>query len=404
MNILFVVKEFPHSKVIGGPIIIYNRVKYLSQRHTVSLIAFAPSGPTREQVESISPYVRDLKLLPCPPVRGIPKKIWDFFAGPVPPYFMLNHSEEMYAGIREMVRAHPYDVVISEYSMVAQYLYRNPDLEGIKRVMSEHECYYLARKKVWRMHRFNKVGLTALAYLKGLKKFEFDMYADADKVLTLTPEGRDELLSIRADLDISVVPHGVDVDGFCPARREPGPPTVMFLGNYPHDPNRDAVVFFATEVWPLVKREMGDGCRFLVVGRGPTPDMLELAAKDPSIDITGQVDDVRPYLCRSDAFVCPVRLGGGFRGKILEAMSCGIPVVSTSLGAQGLPASDGENILIADTPEGLARGTVRLFTDQALAGRISTAARRLMVEQFSWQKGVQVLEKVLEEVVGDRSA
>ncbi len=403
MNILFVVKEFPHSQVIGGPIIIYNRIKYLSERHTVSCIAFAPHEPTDEQVESLDRFCKELRLVPCPGPRGALERARDWIAGPVPPYFMLNYSKQMYAGLGEMARSFVYDVAISEYSMVAQYLYSNDDLAGMKRVMSVHECYYLARKKVLGVQGFSREGRQALLQLKGLKDFEFDMYADADKVLTLTPEGRDELLAVRGGLDISVVPHGVDIDSFKPASSRPGhPPTVMFLGNFPHDPNRDAAVFFALEVWPAVRREVGDA-RFLVVGRGPTPDMLELARKDPSIVITGEVADVKPYFLESDVFVCPVRMGGGFRGKVLEAMASGVAVVSTRLGAEGLPASDGRNILLADAPSDLATQTVRLLKDESLRDGIAASARELMVEQFSWQHGVEILEGVLEEVVAKQA-
>ena len=402
MNILFVVKEFPHSKVIGGPIIIYNRVKYLAEKHTVSLVAFDPQQVTEEQAETTRRYCRDMRLVPGTERPGLPGRAMNWLAGPVPPYFMLNYSTLMYAAIRDMVRDFSYDVAISEYSMVAQYLYRNPDLEGIKRVMSVHECYYLARRKVFEFEGYNREGLAALMQMKGLKRFEFDMYADADRVLTLTQEGKDELLKIRPDLDISVVPHGVDVEGFRPSRREArARPTVMFLGNYPHDPNRDAVVFYATQVWPAVKKQVPD-CRFLVVGRGPTEDMLELARRDDSIEITGQVDDVRPYLQQSDVFVCPVRLGGGFRGKVLEAMACGVPVISTALGAEGLPAKDGENIILAESPEKLAEATIKMLQDPDQRDKIAMSARELMVEHYSWQRGVQILDEVLEQVVTSR--
>lgn len=398
MNILFLVKEFPHSRVIGGPIIIYNRVKYLSARHDVSLLAFG-EGYSEEEMESVSRYTRELVIVPNPGKRGVARKFLDFFSSPVPPYFLFHYSPRMYRELGRMVRSYRYDVVISEYSMVAQYLYRNPDLKGIKRVMSVHECYYLARRKALGVHGLSREGLACLYYLRGLKRFEFDMYQDADKVLTLTPEGRDELLSIRPQLDIAVVPHGVDVDTFRPFGRAEGPPTVMFLGNYPHDPNRDAVVFFAKEAWPAVKRELPEA-RFLVVGRGPTPDMLELSERDPSVEITGQVDDVRPYFARSHAFVCPVRMGGGFRGKVLEAMACGVPVVSTPLGAEGLPACDGENMILAESPGQLAEGTVRLLKETDLADRISRKARELVVRDYSWQGGVEILEEVLGQVVG----
>ncbi|MBN1290183.1 MAG: glycosyltransferase [Actinobacteria bacterium] len=397
MNILFIVKEFPHSRVIGGPIIIYNRVKYLSENHNVSMIAFA-QDPTPDQIESVAVYTRDLKLVPPTPPRSKPGIIKDYFAGPVPPYFQLMRSGEMYRELGRIVERMDYDVIISEYSMVAQYLYRNRDLEGIKRVMSVHECYYLARKKALKINGFGKEGIEALFYLKGLKRFEFDMYADADKLLTLTPEGKNELLDIRPGLDISVVPHGVDVDSFKPGGRPAGPPTIAFLGNYPHDPNRDAVVYFVNSVWPSVKAKVPDA-RFLVVGKGPTPDMLELSERDPSIEITGQVEDVKPYLLMSDVFVCPVRMGGGFRGKVLEAMAAGVPVVSTGLGAEGLPAIDGDNILLADTPSEISRKVVLLLEDDNLRKTIASNARELMVSKFSWKSGVDILEQVLEEVV-----
>ncbi|MBK5092567.1 MAG: glycosyltransferase [Actinobacteria bacterium] len=398
MRILFIVKEFPHSRVIGGPIIIYNRVKYLSQRHEVSLVAFA-ADPTREQISSVAGYCRDLRLVPPPPDRSGFQKAKDLISSPAPPYFMLCYSKEMYEKLGEMVRALPYDVAISEYSMVAQYLYCNPDLAGIKRVMSVHECYWLSRRKAFKVNGLNREGLLALYHLHGLKRFEFDMYADADKVLTLTPEGKDELLAIRPGLDISVVPHGVDVDSFHPVEIKGGPPTVMFLGNYPHDPNRDAAVFFGSRVWPIIKRKAPDA-RFLAVGRGPTADMLQMAEDDPSIEITGEVDDVRPYLHKSDVFVCPVRMGGGFRGKVLEAMAGGVPVVSTALGAEGIPARPGENMLLAESPDELAGATLSLLEDKDLAKRIATNARELVVDRYSWQKGVEILEGVLEEVVG----
>ena len=402
MDVLFIVKEFPHSRVIGGPIIIYNRVKYLSEKHTVSVLAFGEE-PTPEQRASVSRYCLDLQLVPFVPARhGVSQRVRDLMIAPVPPYFMNCYSKEMYGALGGMVQRHHYDVVVSEYSMVAQYLYHNPDLVGVKRVMSVHECYYLARKKVFEMEGCSREGLLALYNLEGLRRFEFDMYADADRVLTLTQEGRGELLGIRPDLDVSVVPHGVDVEHFKPGDRGEGPATVMFLGNYPHDPNRDAVIFYGTQAWPEVRKRV-PGARFLVVGRGPTEDMRELAARDGSIEITGQVEDVLPYLAMSDVFVCPVRLGGGFRGKVLEAMAAGVPVVSTRLGAEGLPAKDGENILLAETPHQLANATVRMLTDREQAGRISARARELVVTDYSWRRGVEILERVLGEVVGDAS-
>lgn len=399
MDILFICKTLPHEKVIGGPIIIYNRVRILSQRHNVSLLCFV-SPEEREFEGTVSRFCRDFEAVPMPARDNPFRKARDWLFSPVPVYFLNNYSAEMYARLREMVARYRYDVVISEYSMVAQYLFRNPDLAGMKRVMSVHECYFLARRKAWKVHGLSRAGLSALFNLKGLKKFEFDMYADADKVLVLTPEGRDELLDIRPDLDVAVVPHGVDVDHFCVSGECARETAVMFLGNYPHDPNRDAVLWFHENVWPRVKKEVPEAL-FYVVGKDPTPDLLELARSDPSVIVTGTVEDVRPYFERVKVFVNPVRIGGGFRGKILEAMSMGLPIVTTSLGAEGVNAEDGRDMLIADDPADFAAATARLLRDDGLCDGLGERVRAMALECFSWEKGVEELEQVLLELLSN---
>jgi glycosyltransferase involved in cell wall biosynthesis len=397
MNILFICKTLPHEKVIGGPIIVYNRIRLLSERHRVSLLTFV-IDEERPQIHTISRFCWDFAAVNMPPARSRLKRVWDFLFAPVPPYFMHGYSPEMYARLREIVRSKPYDVVISEYSLVAQYLYRNPDLEGIKRVMSVHECYWLARKKAFRVQRFSREGVTALFQLKGLRRFEFSLYRSADRILVLTPQGKEELLALEPGLDISVVPHGVDIDHFSASRECVKEQAIMFLGNYPHDPNRDAVLYFYDQIWPRIKREVPE-TRFYVVGKDPTPDIRELASKDPAVIVTGTVEDVRPYFERCKVFVCPVRIGGGFRGKILEAMAMGLPIVTTSLGAEGVAVSEEGELIIADDPEDFASKTVELLSDDGLCERIGVRARKMVEECFSWEHGVKLLEQVLYEVV-----
>ncbi|OFW57287.1 MAG: hypothetical protein A2Y75_07605 [Candidatus Solincola sediminis] len=397
MNILFICKTLPHERVIGGPVIIFNRIRLLSNRHNVSLLCFATEDEERFS-GSVSRYCRDFKTVPPPvPSRGI-RKAWNFFFSPVPIYFLYGYSLEIYEALRAMLEKNTYDVVISEYSMVAQYLYHNPDLAGIKRIMSVHECYYLARKKAFKVQKFSREGLSALLNLKGLKKFEFDIYADADKLLVLTPEGKRELLDIRPDLDIAVVPHGVDCEYFAACSEPSREQAVMFLGNYPHDPNRDAVVYFVKKIWPEVRKEIPDA-RFYVVGKDPTSEIRDMAEEDSSIIVTGRVDDVRPYFERSKIFVNPVRIGGGFRGKLLEAMAMGLPIVTTSLGAEGVNAESGRDMIVADEPSDFAAAVVRLLKDRRLSQGLGRRARSLAEDLFSWQRGVDELEKVLIGVV-----
>lgn len=397
MKILIACKEFPHSRVIGGPIIIYNRLKHLSQNHLVSLVSFSKEGDER-YISSVESFCHELRLLPLPPKRSAWKVTRDFLFSPVPHYFLRVHgSQEMSVTIAEMVKKDGFDVVIAEYSVMGQFIHKNSALPPVKRVISVHESYYLARLKDFHHHGWGLKKFREVINLKGLKQYEFDMYQNADKVLTLTPQGKQELLAIHSDLDIAIVPHGVDTDEFLFSPLEYEEKSVVFLGNYLHYPNVDAVLFFRKEIWPGLKSQV-PGIKFYIVGQGPPPE-VKAFSEDESIIITGKVDDVKPYLKKGQVFICPVRLGGGFRGKILEAMAIGRPIVSTPLGAEGIPSVHGENILLAENPQSFIRSITDLLTDSALFQKIQRNGRKLVEDKYAWAKGVEVLEEVLEELV-----
>ena len=397
MKILFTCKEFPHAKVIGGPIIIYNRLKYFSKNHLVSLAAFFRPGEEKH-IPSVKPFCHDLKLIPMPAKRSLLKATWDFFTSPIPHYFLRTHgSQKMAETIAEMVQKDRYDFVIGEYSVMGQFIHNNPLLPPVRRIVSVHECYYLARLKAFGHSSIGLGKLKEAINLKGLKKYEFDMYRHADKVLTLTHQDKKKLLDILPELDIAVVPHGVDVEDFSFSDIKGRERSVVFVGNYLHYPNVDAVLYFYQEIWPRIKSEDA-GIKFNVVGQDPPPEIQTLS-QDDAVIVTGRVDDVRPYLKKGRVFICPVRLGGGFRGKILEAMAVGTPVVSSPLGAEGVPSVQGENIIVADNPEEFAKGILDLMNNDILFERISKKARKLVEEKFAWQKGVEVMEEVLEKMM-----
>jgi glycosyltransferase involved in cell wall biosynthesis len=398
MKILVVPKEFPHSKVIGGPILIYNRLKYLSKNHQVGLATFIREGD-KQYLPSVEPFCTDLETMPYPRPRSIPKRIWDFWFSPVPPYMCNTKSEQMKKTVGEMAVRGKYDIVIAEYTVMGQYLYNNEYLpEDTIRVISCHESYYVARKRSRDFYgRFSKTGLVESLRLRGLRKYEFAMYRSTDKVLTLTPEEKQGVLALAPDLDIAVVPHGVDVDTFIPASQEPAENAIMFLGNYPHDPNRDAVIWFLETMWDRIRTAVPDA-HFYIVGNKPTPDILAYQDQ-PGITVTGRVDEVVPWLQKARVFACPIRLGKGFRGKVLEAMAAGLPVVSTPLGAEGLPVEDGSNILLGHDPATFAEQVVRLLKDDNQRRQIGQTGCQLVRDKFSYEAGVQTLESVFQNLL-----
>ena len=166
-------------------------------------------------------------------------------------------------------------------------------------------------------------------------------------------------------------------------------------------PNEDAMLYFAREVLPHIRRDEPD-TTLSIVGRAPTPAVRRLAS-EPGIEVTGRVEDVRPHIADAAVYVVPLRIGGGTRLKIFEAMAMGKAVVSTTIGAEGLPVTAGQDIVIADEPEPFAHAVVQLIRDEDARRRLATAARRLVVDHYDWSAVAQDFERALERLAASRA-
>ncbi len=292
-----------------------------------------------------------------------------------------------------------YQVVVAEFITMGQYLYRNPRLPAVRRIVSCHESPIAYYRKSIQVTPWSLASLFKRLNFRRLHDFEFSLYRAADHVVVLTQQDSYTLLAEASDLRVTVVPHTVDVEYFARSGSLVAPEnSLLFIGCYSIESNRDAVRWFARAIWPRLKERFPD-LLFYVVGREATPDIIELGKHDPRIIVTGEVEDVRPYLGRARVFLCPVRLGSGLRPKILEAMAAGVPVVSTSLGAKGIPTWSGEGMLIADTAAQFQRNVALLLGDPGLRERLANAARRLIETRFALTRGCDTLDRVIRGVL-----
>jgi sugar transferase (PEP-CTERM/EpsH1 system associated) len=193
-----------------------------------------------------------------------------------------------------------------------------------------------------------------------------------------------ELLASRVPgLRTVVVPNGVDVGYFTPDG-EHEEAALIYTGGMNMFANRDAVLYFLDEIWPLVRRR-APATRFFAVGQDPPRELTARAEKDPQVIVTGFVDDIRPYVRKAAVYVVPLRVGGGTRLKVLDAMSSGKAIVSTSIGCEGIAVRPGEHLETADTPEAFADRTVALLGDPARRRTLGAAARRLVEDRYAWR-------------------
>ncbi len=213
-----------------------------------------------------------------------------------------------------------------------------------------------------------------------------------------------EVAIVRAsapEVPIEVVPNGVDLAYFAPAAEPPKPYTLVFNGVLDYRPNLDAALFLAQEIWPLVVARCPEA-RLSIVGRNAGVDLRDL--RRPGIELIGEVPDIRPYIQGAAAVVVPIRMGGGTRLKVVEALSMGKAIVSTSLGCEGISVRDGEHLLVADDAKAFAARIVDVLESPDLGAALGRAGRRLAEREYSWELSADQIDALYGSLVGELAA
>jgi len=403
MRLLFLVDAVPHAGSTGGYQIIYQRITRLARRgHQIAVLCFGdPAGD--DAVADLRSQVKWLRILPRPSQtrRAILSRSLRWRR---PWWFARSFSAQMQRTVGDMVEQLRFHAAIAEFTPMGQYFLMNPYLSAVRRVVSCHGSPWFGCHHALKVVRPGGYAwLTLVCRMPGMKKFEFAVYRNADWVTTLTPAERYWLLTVAPGLDISVVPAGVDISHFRPRDASQTEEAVMFMGRFSDETNVDAVVWFANSIWPHLTRRRPEA-RFYVVGPKPPPVLRSLPRRDPRIVVTGYVQDVRPFFRRSRAFVCPIRIGSGMRMKVLEAMASGVPVVSTVLGMEGIPAEPGGNCFLNDCPQRIASYLELLLSDLDLNREMGAAARRTVEASFDWEKITDTFEAGLQRLLPTPSA
>jgi glycosyltransferase involved in cell wall biosynthesis len=243
--------------------------------------------------------------------------------------------------------------------------------------------------EIWRRHAETASNPAARALLtaqwRRMLRFEGDAIRRFDLVLAVSDaDGRtfDRLYPGALRTPVHVVQTGVETDYFVPSGAAPTPAHLVFTGSMDWLPNEDGMTYFCREILPRIRQSEPDAT-LAIVGRSPTAAVMKLAEL-PGIEVTGRVDDVRPHIAKASVYVVPLRIGGGTRLKIFEAMSMAKAVVSTTVGAEGLPVTRGHDIVIADEPARFAQSVVHLIRDEAARRALESTARELVVGRYDW--------------------
>jgi glycosyltransferase involved in cell wall biosynthesis len=397
LNLLVIPKVFPRKSVIGGPILIHHRIKNLSQMgYRITVLAPASSDEDYQD-KSLDPYCEDIILIESPKDRT-PRQVQELeTALQRPPFFLLGdggYSPQLDETFRSLLTKNSYDAIIAEYSMMGQYLEGAKDSipHGTTTIISVHECYTQAfRQRVRNGEHISEETIESLF------DYEFRMYRSVDRVLSLTREDMEVLIGLAPDLKgkIDIVHHGVDTNFYTPPpARLWDSKNILFLGNFKHNPNLNAVQNFMKHCWGRISKEVPDAS-FHAIGFSPPPELLALRNNRIIVREGGAHADVREVYWKSDIFVAPIELGGGFRGKMLEALACGIPIVSTRLATFGIDPIHGKEMFVTDDYDEFTEYVIRLLQDVQLRKNMSRLARALS-ERFDHKNAAVKLDQVIQ--------
>ena len=390
MRILYLSQLVPYPADAGPKVRIYYVLQYLaSAGHEVTLAAFCRPEDKPEQLEHLHRYCREIYTVPMLRSR------WRDGGQLVRSLltnrpFLITRDEvpAMKRLLQSLVSQNSYDAIHADQLWMAQYALPLKETAAKSNqpisVLDQHNAVFLIPKRL-AAGSGNPVSRSLLNLEeKKMAAYEAEVCRQFDHVVWVTDEDRAALAQgngrINGRIKGITIPICVDPDAQPPIRRKAGTKRVTFMGGLHWPPNSQGVIWFAQEVWPRVLARVPEAV-FTVIGKNPP----SLAGMAQAVEVAGYVADPEPYLAETAAFVVPLHAGGGMRVKILEAWRWGLPVVSTTIGAEGIDYENGRDLLIADSPDAFAEAVVRLLCEWELAERIGQAGRRTVETYYDWR-------------------
>jgi len=423
-RVLILTPQFPYPPHQGTTIRNYNLIAGLARRHEVHLLSFGDPGQCQDT--PLSQVCRSVQVVPAPQRTTRQRLAGLLFSG-LPDMAQRLPSTGFRAALDATLERKDPDVVQVEGIELAQYLLHVAARRGSQQrprlIFDDHNAEYVLQQRacetdarqLWpRRKEDNEIeragapgtmgrgrrragAVYSFGQWRRLRGYERRACLAADRVVAVSDADAGALRALVPGMEPVVVPNGVDMDFYGaatpPLAGGPGPCDLIFTGKMDFRPNVDAALWFAHNVLPLIRREAPDA-RFWIVGQNPHPRLASLPA-GMAVELTGWVEDVRPYIAAAAAYVVPLRIGGGTRLKILEAMAMGKAMVSTTLGCEGFEVVDGQELLIADEPSEFAAAVLQLLRQPETRERLGRAARRFAGSRYDWRMIVPKLERLL---------
>jgi len=402
VRVLVLAPQIPWPPHQGTTLRNFNIVRQIARRHQVTVVGFGdPGGPYAPLADLGVAVV----AVPPPPRRSVATRLGELLTTCAPDLSRRLASRAMDARLASIARGEmgAFEVVqIEGLEMAAHGLAVHAALRRrdprVRLIYDAHNAEWVLQHRAWRADLGRPRGWPGAAYSAvqtwKLRRFERRVLRAADGVVAVSAADEAALRDLGPLGPVALVPNGVDTELYRPANPELVDPALcVFTGKMDFRPNVDAMAWFRQAVWPRVRQARSDA-RLAIVGRDPSARVVALADPGMGVEVTGAVPDVQPWLARAGVVVVPLRVGGGTRLKVLEAMAMGKAIAATSLGVEGLDLAPGREVVVADDPAALARGVADLMSDADLRRRLGERARARAVADYRWEALVPAIERL----------
>jgi len=391
MRVLMITPYLPYPLYSGGQIRSYNLIKILSKKHQISLFSFIRSEEERRHLPKLLEYCQEIKVFKRRPAFS-PSSVLLAGLSFYPLLMGLYWDPKVKKEISQELESGKYDLIHAETFYVTHLL--PSDLMPV--VLSEQNIEWQVYKRFADRAKF---FLKPLLYydIAKIKIWEEFFWQKAKKVVVASILDQ-KVIEKKIGKEVGLVPNGVDLDYFKNLTPQPHRfPTILFVGNFKWLENRDAVSFLVSEVWPEIRKEI-PGAKLLIVGRDAPPRLKESILASGA-ELKEDVQEIKDVYQITDLLLAPIRIGGGTKFKILEAMAAGVPVVTTKEGIEGLKVKDGQEVLVGKETKDLVEKVTKVLRDEDLRNNLIKKARAKVSQNYNWQIIAQSLDYIWQEAV-----
>ena len=395
MKILFLSSWYPFPPNNGSKLRINNLLRGLSTKHEITLLSFTDRLETDLDAQEFHSVCQDVQVVKYKPFRSNSLNAYLGYLSLYPRSVVDGFSKEMQSCIERQIETQSYDLIIASQTSMARYCQA---FHNIPILIEEVEVGVL-------FDRFNQASSTWHRFRYGLTWFKFRNYLArllrSSAACTVVSEQEKQIIiqNVPCHTPVEVIPNCIDPSDYQEINEYPQPNTIIFTGSFRYHANYDAMIWFLTDVFPIIQVDIPDANLVITGDHAGLP-----LPSSKGVKLTGFVDDIRHLVARSSVSVAPIRIGGGTRLKILEAMALRTPVVSTPKGAEGLEVTDGKNILIADSPAQYAKAVCCLLHDPELRNQIVDNAYQLVTEKYNWSVVIPRFLKLIENIPPKRQS